>query len=513
MLHDHSLFFFLIPVVPLLSLLAAFAIALHVLSGKAVGDEGETLTTRISTTVAGIVLLLLLFCDVVVLLTGAPGLITIGQWFASSEFVFPLSFAIDGASLALATGVAFIGWVTIRFSVHYLHREAGFQRFFLVLGLFLCGMQVVVLAGNGLLAFVGWEFCGVSSYLLIGYAYERPTATDNALFAFVANRIGDAGFLMGLFVALTAIGTTDWHSLALWVAAPTFDKVTARLMVLGFLIAALAKSAQLPFVSWIARALEGPTPSSAIFYGAVMVHAGVWLVIRLEPVLTQLPDILRWIAGIGLLTAVYAWIVGLVQTDVKSVMMFATTTQVGLMFFECGMGWFTVATWHLGLHALWRSWQFLMIPSYMHLVGVSEALAAPAWLARRQGLWTAALQRFWLDAVALALLARPLVRIGYDLRDFDTEVVARIIGMRQRTTASDDLSGDAIIRGYGAAGGLLAWCARHFQSFERWLILGDNAWLRQVLRETGVIFLVVEELLEQPRYLLMFVVATLAVVI
>ena len=498
----------ILSIVPLLPLLASAGIAAHVLSGRANGDAGEVFTTRLSIGIAATSLILLLLCDAIAIADGPPGWILAGTWFSSGTFVFPIAFAINTASLVFATGVAFLGWVTIRFSVYYLHREDGCHRFFLVLGLFLSGMQIIVLAGNALLTFVGWEFCGISSYLLIGYAYERPAATDNALFAFVANRIGDVGFLMGLTVAILAIGTTDWNDLAQWVANPSFDKVTARLIVLGLLTAAVAKSAQLPFAPWIARALEGPTPSSAIFYGAVMVHAGVWLLIRLEPVLTQLPDILRWIAGVGLLTAIYGWVVGLVQTDVKSALMFATTTQVGLMFLECGLGWFTLATWHLGLHALWRSWQFLMAPSYMHLVGISRPARVPAWLVHRQGLWTAALQRFWLDPMALALLARPVIRIGQDLHAFDEHVVAPIVGV-----PSSHPMGDPIIRGYGLAGRILLWISARCQSSERWLILGDNAWMREMLRETSTIFLVIEELLEQPRYLLVFIIATLAVVI
>jgi NADH:ubiquinone oxidoreductase subunit 5 (subunit L)/multisubunit Na+/H+ antiporter MnhA subunit len=504
----------LVPLLPLLPLLAAAGIAAHILSGKTVGDEGEGPTARLSLGAAVAVLLLLLFLDAVALIAGTPGLLVVGTWLASGDFVFPISFAAEGASLALATGVAFISWVTVSFSIRYLHREEGFHRFFLALCLFLAGMQVIVLAGNGLLAFVGWEFCGLSSYLLIGYAFERPTATSNAIFAFVANRIGDAGFLLGLAIAVLAVGTTDWHGLAVWAAGPSFDKVTARLMLFGLLTAAVAKSAQLPFAPWIARALEGPTPSSAIFYGAVMVHAGVWLVIRLAPVLVQVPDTLVWLAGAGLLTALYGWLVGLVQSDVKSALMFATTTQVGLMFLECGLGWFTLATWHLGLHALWRAWQFLMAPSYLHLAGAAPR--GPAWLTSRQGLWTAALQRWWLDHLAWSVLARPLVSVGHDLRDFDDQVLARIVGMPPESSpasATQDTKGDTVIRAHGLAGTLLLWTAGRLQRFETRLILGNSGHLAQLLRETGDIFRGIEDLLEQPRYLLLMVAATFVVIL
>ena len=196
--------------------------------------------------------------------------------------------------------MALIGVVTLRFSRNYLHREIGFHRFFIFMCLFLAGMLLIVLSGNAVFTFVGWELAGVSSWLLIGYAYDRPIATGNALWAFITNRIGDAGFILGISLAAWWLGTVEWSGLAAWAQGDSFDKISARLILFGFLIAAVAKSAQLPFASWIARALEGPTPSSAIFYGAVMVHAGVYLVLRLEPVLLQVPDVMVYLAVLGI---------------------------------------------------------------------------------------------------------------------------------------------------------------------------------------------------------------------
>jgi NADH:ubiquinone oxidoreductase subunit 5 (subunit L)/multisubunit Na+/H+ antiporter MnhA subunit len=165
-----------------------------------------------------------------------------------------------------------------------------------VLCLFLAGIQLVLLAGNGLLAFVGWEMCGIASFLLIGYTWQRPVATGNALFAFVTNRGGDAGFLLALGFAAAWLGSFEWPAIT---AAKQISVADMRLIALGFMLAALAKSAQLPFTPWISRALEGPTPSSAIFYGAVMVHAGVYLLLRLEPLLVQVPDVMIGLVVVG----------------------------------------------------------------------------------------------------------------------------------------------------------------------------------------------------------------------
>jgi NADH:ubiquinone oxidoreductase subunit 5 (subunit L)/multisubunit Na+/H+ antiporter MnhA subunit len=505
--------FTLVMLVPLLPLLAAAGIGIYVLRGAA-GDAAEPPTARLAEGAAWAALLLMLGLDVLALVEGAPGHFVVGTWFASGDIAVPFSFSLDAAALGIGTLVAALGAVTLRFSRHYLHREAGFHRFFLLMSLFLAGMLLIVLAGNAVLVFVGWELCGVTSWLLIGYAYERPTATGNAQFAFVANRIGDAGFLLGIAIAFLWAGGVEWTELAAWTRTSDFDKVTARLLLFGFLLAAVAKSAQLPFSPWIARALEGPTPSSAIFYGAVMVHAGVWLAIRLEPVLVHVPDIMAYLALIGLLTAVYGALAGLVQTDVKSALLFGTTTQVGLMFLACGLGWFELATWHLALHASWRAWQFLAAPSYMQVAG--KAPPAPRWLAGRQRFYNAALQRFWLDSLAQALLVRPVARIGADVRDFDERVLSHLVGMPPQATdrQEDKAEGDDVIRAHGLAGRLLLWIADHLQRFETHLILrGGGGAMSGVLREAGRAFREIERLLEQPRYLLLAVAATFVVIL
>jgi len=346
--------------VPMLPLFAVIFNGLRGLLGRASGDAAEPLTARLSSLAALGGLVLLLAIDGLALAHGEPGHRVLAVWFASGNWQVTFSYLLDGLSLTLATLTALIGWLVMRFSANYVHREAGFHRFFIVLSFFLSGIQLVLLAGNGLLAFVGWEMCGVASFLLIGYAWQRPVATANALFAFVTNRAGDAGFLLALGFAAAWQGSFEWPVLA---AGAHLGLDSAHLVALGFVLAALAKSAQLPFTPWITRALEGPTPSSAIFYGAVLVHAGVYLLLRLDPLLRQLPDVMGGLAVLGVLTALYAWLCGLVQSDVKSALIFATVFQVALMFVEIGLGWTTLATVHLCLHAAWRAWQFLLAPS------------------------------------------------------------------------------------------------------------------------------------------------------
>jgi NADH:ubiquinone oxidoreductase subunit 5 (subunit L)/multisubunit Na+/H+ antiporter MnhA subunit len=501
--------------VPLLPLLAAFGVSFYVLQGAA-GDDAEPPTARLAEGAAWLALLILVGLDGLALREGAPGPVAIGTWFASGSFTVPISFMLDTLALSFATLVALIGVITLRFSRTYLHRELAFHRFFIGMLLFLAGMLLIVLAGNAVLTFVGWELAGVSSYLLIGYAYDRPVPTGNALYAFLTNRIGDAGFILGISLAAWWLGTVEWSGLAAWAHdAEHFNKVTARLLVLGFLVAALAKSAQLPFSAWIARALEGPTPSSAIFYGAVMVHAGVYLLIRLAPVLLQVPDVMVYLVIIGAATALYGWLASLVQTDVKSALIFATTTQVGLMFLSCGLGWFEFAAWHMGLHAAWRAYQFLMAPSYMHLVN-QKASPVPGWLAGRQWLYTAALQRFWLENIAQSALLKPAQAVGHDMRDFDDKVLSHLVGMpvhrRVDTYARSGM--DDVIRGHGLAGRLLFWLAERFHLMEDYLVLHRaEGPLTRLLRGGGDYLRVMEALLERPRYLLLLVAATFVVIL
>jgi NADH-quinone oxidoreductase subunit M len=297
-------------------------------------------------------------------------------------------------------------------------------------------------------AFVGWELAGISSWLLIGYTWERPLATGNALFVFLTNRVGDAGFMLGIALAVWSVGTLEWA----WLAGDgSLGTVSARLLAAGFVLAALVKSAQLPFTPWIARALEGPTPSSAVFYGSLMVHAGVYLLCRLQGLLLQVPDLLALLAVVGLATAVYGSLCALVQSDVKSALIFSTVTQVGLMFFCCGLGLFWLAACYSGLHAAWRAYQFLLAPAYMHLVR-RPARPVPRWLAAQRWWYTAALQRFWIEPLANSLLTRPTLALGRDVRALDERFIDPLVGAPRDDERCRRDRGDELIRGHGLAG-------------------------------------------------------------
>ena len=518
MLADYA---WLIPVLPLL---AAAWIALGYVFCFNRGEAGERETARVAVGAAALSLLYSAALGGQAVIQGVPGQVVTVPWLASGAYVIDISFTLDGLALSLAVLVAFIALLTIRFSVNYMHREAGFQRFFITLCLFMAAMELIVMAGNAVLVFIGWELAGVSSYLLIAYNFDCATATRNANRAFIANRVGDAGFLLGIFLAFAWLGDIEWPTLR--ENAGTLNQFQADLIALAFLLAALAKSAQVPFAPWIARAIEGPTPSSAIFYGALMVHAGVYLLIRLEPVLQQAPVVMTLIAGLGFVTALYGWLSSLVQSDVKSSLMFSTTAQVGLMFLWCGLGWNELAAWHLALHALWRAYQFLHAPSLMHRVS-RPARPVPKWLTRRRGLYNAALQRFWLDPLADWLLVRPTQSLALDVQNMDERVVSRAVGLPAQ--ASDlsslgdpdavqggyvNLAAGDLVRGRGVFGRILQWTATVLHWFEEHLVLrGGSEGLVDTIRHVGVFATQIEHLLSQPRYLIVLIMATFVMIL
>ncbi|MEO5363065.1 MAG: hypothetical protein H7838_05515 [Magnetococcus sp. DMHC-8] len=274
--------------VPLLPALAAAWTGVGLLGGWNRGEAGEPATARLASWSVGLALGVLLLIDAQGLLTGAtPGSIRLCSWMETSGYRVMISFTLDRLGLAMATLAALLAWLAVRFSIHYLHREAGFQRFFALLNLFIAALLLFLLSGNAVLAFVGWEMMGLTSYLLIGYAVERSTATRHATRVLVTNRLGDAGFTVALLLSFTWLGGSEWTDIRGGFAL--LDSFQMGILLGGFVLAALVKSAQVPFAAWLGRSLEGPTPSSALFYGALMVHAGVYLLLRLEQVLRHSP--------------------------------------------------------------------------------------------------------------------------------------------------------------------------------------------------------------------------------
>lgn len=413
--------------IPLLPLLAAGVIGAGHLLGVLDGEASETMTASIASwaiILACLLALTLLGAD---LLGKNAGSFGIGQWLESGNLNIQMTFITTGFSVILAALFAVLLFIIIRFSINYLHREAGFHRFFFLLSLFASAMLLLVLSGNAIGTFIGWEIAGLCSYLLIAYAYDRPVAALNATRVFVTNRIGDAGFILGMGLSYTWAKGLDWSQLN--ALSTQLTSAQASSIALCFAVAAFAKSAQIPFAPWLARAAEGPTPSSAVFYGAVMVHAGVYLMLLLQPIFERAPLVMALVAIVGFLTAVYGFIVGLTQTDAKSSLFFATTGQLGLMFLECGLGFWQLASWHLCAHAVVRGYQVLLAPSLMHYIVGNSIKPVDPDTASWRWVYVASLQRFWLDQITDWALVKPVRGLAHDLAYFDDHIVDRAMGI------------------------------------------------------------------------------------
>jgi len=339
-------------------------------------------------------------------------------------------FHVDAVSAPLLVLVSTVTLLVGRFSVSYLHREPGFARFFLLLTLFAAGMHLLVGGGSLEVLLVGWEWVGLSSALLIGFFQERAGPVRASLRAFAAYRLCDVGLLAALAWLHHATGTSRWPTSA--------QGLPATALSLCLLLAALGKSAQLPFSGWLARAMEGPTPSSALFYGALSIHAGVYLMLRASPLLMQAPLARGAMVLVGLLTALHATLVWRVQPDVKGALAQGVLTQVGLMFVEVGLGLTSLALLHLLAHASLRCLQFLQAPSALRQAQTRRAAlrdAHPpsfAWLHRlappslEPRLYRLALERFAVDAHCERWVLQPLRRFAHALDSAERRWVGRL---------------------------------------------------------------------------------------
>ena len=464
------------------------------------------------------------------------GFYNAGHWLNSDTLDIPINFITGGFNVWLAALFSILLAIVIHFSVNYMHREAGYHRFFFILSLFSSAMLLLVLSGNAVGTFIGWEVAGLCSYFLIAYAYDRPVAVANATRVFITNRIGDAAFLLGAGLSYAWLGSVNWSNII--AASAQFSPGEATAIALCFAVAAFAKSAQLPFTPWLARAMEGPTPSSAVFYGAVMVHAGVYLIILLRPVFEHAPMAMAVVAIVGLMTAIYGFVVGLTQTDVKSSLIFATSGQLGLMFLECGLGFWQLAGWHLCAHAVVRGYQFLTAPSLMHnmqgnYIDTSRRKAsAHTYRLRRVGdvpawVYVASLQRFWLDQITDWALVKPVRGLAHDLSYFDDHIIDRIMGIpdpairtisslaqleERRVGAHLDNDSDQFAQGSGLAGKLTEWMAAMLHWFEdRFVLRGIGKNAINYGRELGHVANKFEQSVLRPRYLVLFVFITLLV--
>jgi NADH-quinone oxidoreductase subunit L len=364
----------------------------------------------------------------VMLVTGTRHIpIDLGNWVViPGHYHFSIKFVFDRLSVPFAILSFVLSGTVSAFATRYMHRERGFNRFFVLYSIFVLGMVVTSLAGTIETLFTGWELVGLSSTLLVVFFQERPAPSRSALWIWVVYRFSDAALLLAAVVMHHARGGGDFDKLL--GAGPwpegysSLTSSQALLVGLLLLAAAAGKSALVPFSGWLPRAMEGPTPSSAVFYGALSVHLGAFLLLRVSPLLDQSFVLCAVVVAVGLSTAVFAYMAGSVQTDIKSALSFASLSQVGIIVAEIGFGLRYIALFHILGHACLRTLQFVRAPSLLQdyrtledAIGTRLPRSGQPWRGlgttpHRDRLYRLALDRGYLDALLRDFVVRPYVK-------------------------------------------------------------------------------------------------------
>ena len=443
-----------VPGLPTLSVLA-LAIARWVTGKRAT----ERLVSSFASFTFGASTLTSLILALSLIGNDSPGYVAdLGSWFSVGHYHFSWTLIGDRLSLPFAVFSSGLVWTIAVFSRRYLHREEGFHRFYLMLCFFGAGVLLVVLAGSLDLIFFGWEIVGLTSALLIAFFHERKAPVEHGLRAFLTYRFCDIGLL--------AAGVWLHHSAGSSMLAPTVvdmnwatlavpQEAADAMIVGGFLIwASIGKAAQVPLGGWLPRAMEGPTPSSAIFYGAISVHLGPYLLLRAAPIF-ETNALLGWIIiAIGGTTALHATFVGRVQTDIKSALAYAAMTQLGVIFVEIGFGLHTLALVHIVGHASLRSLQILRSPSLLHDHHHLEQAMGQA-LPRSGGhlerlvpsslqpwLYRAALERGYLDTIVVDRFVGGFVRVFRRIDEIEQRWAGLLAGDRPAVSKIEGLGLD-----------------------------------------------------------------------
>lgn len=350
--------------VPLFPLLGFLIIAL----------SAKRLSERIASVLAcGVILLsfilsIILFTHLAGTASGDTTIrVSLFNWISAGNFRSSISFLVDPLSslmLLIITGVGFLIHV---YATGYMHGDKGFSRFFSYLNLFVFFMLLLVMGSNYLVMFVGWEGVGLCSYLLIGFWFKNQAYNDAANKAFIMNRVGDLGMLLGIILIFVNVGSIEYSDV--FAGATTIDPSTVTAITILLFIGAMGKSAQLPLYTWLPDAMAGPTPVSALIHAATMVTAGIYMVARNNLLYSLSPLAMELIVVVGLATALFAATIALTQNDIKKVLAYSTVSQLGLMFLALGLGSFSTGIFHMATHAFFKALLFLGAGSVIHALG------------------------------------------------------------------------------------------------------------------------------------------------
>jgi NADH-quinone oxidoreductase subunit L len=301
--------------------------------------------------------------------SGVPIDVTIFDWISVGNFHIPFAFLIDQLSSIMLLIITGVGFLIHLYSIGYMHDDKGFGKFFSYLNLFVFFMLLLVMGSNYVVMFIGWEGVGLCSYLLIGFWYTNPSYADAAKKAFVMNRIGDLGFLLGIFLLVNSFGSVAYADIFPKAVSVVGGGAPIVLITMLLFVGAVGKSAQLPLFTWLPDAMAGPTPVSALIHAATMVTAGIYMIARSNILFSLAPDTMEVIAIVGLATAAFAALIALTQTDIKKVLAYSTVSQLGYMFLGLGVGAYTGAFFHVLTHAFFKALLFLGAGSVIHAMG------------------------------------------------------------------------------------------------------------------------------------------------
>src|SRR5579862_6118575 len=326
---------------------------------------------------------------------------TVWDWIPVGGFKIGVTFLVDPLSLVMCLFVTGVSSLIHLYSIGYMRRDRDFYKFFVYLNLFLFSMLMLVLGGNFLLTFLGWEGVGTCSYLLISFWFERATAASAGKKAFVTNRVGDWGFMIGIFLVFAHFGTTDYASVLSSSAVAHISHATATWICLAFFLGAVGKSAQIPLFIWLPDAMEGPTPVSALIHAATMVTAGVYLLCRISPLLHLAPDASLVIACIGAATAFIAATIACAQDDIKRVLAYSTISQLGYMFVAVGSTAYVAGVFHMVTHAFFKALLFLGAGAVIHGLHDQQDMKRMGGLRRWMPVTTVTFLVAWLSICAI----------------------------------------------------------------------------------------------------------------
>lgn len=296
---------------------------------------------------------------------GQTQIIQLADWIKVADLSIPFAFQIDALSIIMLLVITGVGTLIHLYSMGYMAHDAGFGKFFSFLNLFIFFMLILVLGANFTVLFIGWEGVGLCSYLLIGFWNQKNSYGDAARKAFIMNRIGDLGFLVGIFLLIQEFGTTDYQTIFSTIKDGT-EVGNIGLIAFCLFIGAMGKSAQIPLFTWLPDAMAGPTPVSALIHAATMVTAGIYMVIRANALFELSPEVLHFVGWIGLATALLGAAIGLFQNDIKKVLAYSTVSQLGYMFMGLGASAYTASFFHVMTHAFFKALLFLGAGSVIH---------------------------------------------------------------------------------------------------------------------------------------------------